>query len=232
VLSFQRLDVYQRAIEFLALVGDVVGELPKGHADRADQLVRAAESVVRNIAEGAGRWSEADCSKHYKIARGSAMECAASLDVMRIRRLVPPEQYERGIRLLEAVVAMLTKMLWSSKRDVPVHVAVHVKVHVHEHDDDDGLRGGCECTVVYIPRARTMHGSDDASLGGAPRGRPCEAPGDPAEPLRECAVSRATSPVRLGSGPVSMAARTRHERRVLRSPRRSERPYAPARCRG
>jgi four helix bundle protein len=110
MLSFRRLDVYQRAIEFLALVGDIVGDLPKGHSDRADQLVRAAESVVRNIAEGSGRWSEADCAKHYKIARGSAMECAASLDVMQIRKLVPPEQYEHGIRLLEAVVAMLTKM--------------------------------------------------------------------------------------------------------------------------
>jgi four helix bundle protein len=111
MLSFQRLDVYRRAIEFLAHVGDIVGDLPKGHADRADQLVRAAESVVRNIAEGAGRWSDADCAKHYRIARGSAMECAASLDVMQLRRLVSAEQYDRGIRLLEAVVAMLTKML-------------------------------------------------------------------------------------------------------------------------
>ena len=110
MLSFQRLDVYQRAIEFLALVGDVVAELPKGHAERSDQLVRAAESVVRNIAEGAGRWSDADSAKHYKIARGEAMECAASLDVMRLRKRVPPPQYDQGIRLLEAVVAMLTKM--------------------------------------------------------------------------------------------------------------------------
>jgi four helix bundle protein len=111
MLSFQRLDVYQRAIEFLALVGDIAGELPKGHAERSDQLVRAAESVVRNIAEGAGRWSEADSAKHYKIARGEAMECAASLDVMKLRRIVVPERYEYGIRLLESVVAMLTKML-------------------------------------------------------------------------------------------------------------------------
>ena len=74
MLSFQRLDVYQRAIEFLALVYDIVDDLPKGHAERADQLTRAAESVVRNIAEGAGR-------------------------------------YERGIVLLHAVVAMLTKLL-------------------------------------------------------------------------------------------------------------------------
>jgi hypothetical protein len=33
VLSFQRLDVYRRAIEFRALVYDVVDALPRGHAD-------------------------------------------------------------------------------------------------------------------------------------------------------------------------------------------------------
>ena len=111
MLSFQRLDVYQRAIEFLALVGDIVADLPKGHAERADQLVRAAESVLRNIAEGAGRWSGADSAKHYKIARGEAMECAASLDVMKLRKVVAPGHYEDGIRLLEGVVAMLTRMI-------------------------------------------------------------------------------------------------------------------------
>jgi four helix bundle protein len=111
MLSFQRLDVYQRAIEFLALVYDVVDELPRGHADRADQLTRAAESVVRNIAEGAGRWSEADSANRYKIARGEAMECAASLDVMRLRKVITDAQYARGGQLLEGVVAMLTKMV-------------------------------------------------------------------------------------------------------------------------
>ena len=111
MLSFQRLDVYQRAIEFLVLTTEVTESLPRGHAERADQLIRAAESVVRNIAEGAGRWSEADSSKHYKIARGEAMECAASLDVLKLRRLVGADRYDRGIQLLEGVVAMLTKMV-------------------------------------------------------------------------------------------------------------------------
>lgn len=46
----------------------------------------------------------------YKIARGEAMESAASLDVMRLRKLVTDARYEQGIRLLEGVVAMLTKM--------------------------------------------------------------------------------------------------------------------------
>ena len=42
----------------------------------------------------------------YKIARGEAMECAASLDVLKLRRL-----YDLGIQLLEGVVGMLTKMI-------------------------------------------------------------------------------------------------------------------------
>ena len=134
MLSFQRLDVYQRAIEltlaslartcgsrfawsacgageFLTLAIELVEALPRGHADRGDQLIRAAESVVRNIAEAAGRWSAGDASKHYRIARGEAMESAASLDVFKLRKLVAPETYARGIALLEGVVAMLTKML-------------------------------------------------------------------------------------------------------------------------
>jgi hypothetical protein len=46
-----------------------------------------------------------------KIARGEAKECAASLDVMKLRKLVAEPRYERGIVLLHAVIAMLTKML-------------------------------------------------------------------------------------------------------------------------
>jgi len=76
-----------------------------------DQLVRAAEAVIRNIAEGAGRWSPADSAKHYKIARGEAMECAGSLDVLKLAKLVSNEHYNRGIQLLESEVAMLTKMI-------------------------------------------------------------------------------------------------------------------------
>jgi len=58
----------QRAIKFLALVYDLVDRLADSHGDRTDQLARTADSVVRSIAEGAGRWSEADSSKHDKPA--------------------------------------------------------------------------------------------------------------------------------------------------------------------
>jgi four helix bundle protein len=111
MLTFQRLEVYQRALEFLALANDAVAALPRGHAESADQLTRSAKSVVRNIAEGAGRWSKADSSNRYKIARAEALECAASLDVMRIGRVISEAHYERGNQLLHSVVSMLTKML-------------------------------------------------------------------------------------------------------------------------
>ncbi len=39
------------------------------------------------------------------------MEAAASLDVMRLKALVGQSDYNRGIELLEAVVAMLSKMI-------------------------------------------------------------------------------------------------------------------------
>jgi hypothetical protein len=75
MLSFQRLEVYQRSIEFCSLSLEIIAELPsKGHADIADQLRRAAQSPPLNIAEGAGRTSRPDVAKHYTIARGSAME--------------------------------------------------------------------------------------------------------------------------------------------------------------
>src|SRR3954469_14350567 len=72
---------------------------------------RAAQSQPLNIAEGAGRTSRPDIAKHYTIARGSAMECAAILDVMRIQQTIKPQRYERGVDLLTSVVAMLTKMI-------------------------------------------------------------------------------------------------------------------------
>ena len=46
MLSFQRLEVYQCAIQFLALAYDIVADLPKGNSERADQLIRSAESSV------------------------------------------------------------------------------------------------------------------------------------------------------------------------------------------
>ena len=54
MLSFQKLDVYQRALQFLVVALEVISRLPKGHAELAAQLRDAAQSTVANIAEERG----------------------------------------------------------------------------------------------------------------------------------------------------------------------------------
>ena len=110
MLSHAKLDVYRCAIEFLALAVSILSSLPKGNADLADRLRRASLSVSLNIAEGAGKTTLPDKRKHYAIARGSALECAAILDAAEILKLVEPNVAARGNALLVRVVAMLTKM--------------------------------------------------------------------------------------------------------------------------
>ena len=110
VLSFQKLDVYHCAIEFLALVLDIIKDIPRGHADIVDQLKRAALSIPLNIAEGAGRTGRADAARSYAIARGEAMESAAILDALRLLELLSDERHVRGCEFLERLVAMLTKL--------------------------------------------------------------------------------------------------------------------------
>ena len=63
-----------------------------------------------NTAEGAGRVGAADKARVYAMARGSAMECAAVLDVLRITRLAPVALCMRGRALLVRIVQMHTRL--------------------------------------------------------------------------------------------------------------------------
>ena len=67
-------------------------------------------SHVTSRKGGRAARTAADQARFYAHARGSAMEAAAALDTMRVMRLVSSSRYDRGIDLLEGVVAMLTKM--------------------------------------------------------------------------------------------------------------------------
>ena len=108
MLSFQKLDVYRCAIEFLGLTA--AEEVPRGNAALLDQLRRAATSISLNIAEAAGRTGQADAALTYAIARGSAMECAAVLDALFVLKVVNAATKQRGDELLERIVGMLTRL--------------------------------------------------------------------------------------------------------------------------
>jgi four helix bundle protein len=79
LLDFERLDVYRLACEFQSLAFRVAA---RARAVCRNELERASLSIVLNIAEGAGRRSAAEKARFYVIARGSATESAALLDVL------------------------------------------------------------------------------------------------------------------------------------------------------
>jgi four helix bundle protein len=110
VLSFQKWDVYLCAIEFLALAFRIVNKLPRGHGGIAEQFRRASLSIPLNVAEGAGRMTRPDAARHYGIARGSAMECAAILDAMALLEIVDTAERAAALELIERIVSMLTKL--------------------------------------------------------------------------------------------------------------------------
>ena len=109
-LNHEKLDVYQAAIEFLALAFQMIQQIPSGYGCLGDQLKRACLSIPLNIAEGSGKISAKDKSRFYQIARGSATECGAILDVLNTVHLANPETLRKGKQLLYRIVCMLSKM--------------------------------------------------------------------------------------------------------------------------
>jgi four helix bundle protein len=113
MFDHERLNVYQTAREFNRAVRGLLDEVPRGHAESKDNLRRAGQSITRNIAEGAGKWKLADKIHYYHIARGSATECAASLDELVDMACVDEERVRMPKQLLSQVVAMLVGMVRS-----------------------------------------------------------------------------------------------------------------------
>lgn len=111
----EKLDVYQVALEFVALVDNIVEHLPIGKAYLADQLKRAGSSVPLNIAEGAGEYSGNEKIRFYRMAKRSATECASILDVCNRLQVIEEVHYTKGRELLIRIVSMLVKMAQSSR---------------------------------------------------------------------------------------------------------------------
>ena len=108
-LDCERLDVYRVAVEFQILAASIGSGRRLGAL--RDQLDRASVSIVLNIAEGAGRRTPADKAHFFTIARGSATECAAILDLLAARGFLTSPVHRHGRGLLVRIVQMLTRLI-------------------------------------------------------------------------------------------------------------------------
>jgi four helix bundle protein len=102
-------EVYRIAIEFQELVPRLLARTR--HPTLRDQLERASFSMVLNLAEGIGRYSRADKAHFYRIARGSALETAAAIDILKARQAIDSALHHNAAALLARVGQMLTMLL-------------------------------------------------------------------------------------------------------------------------
>jgi len=70
-------------------------------------LDRASTSIPLNLAEGNGKFTDADRCRFFDIARGSALECAACLDVLVAKNRI--DNAVEGKAQLLRIVSMLVR---------------------------------------------------------------------------------------------------------------------------
>lgn len=109
-LDHEKLEVYRASLAFITWLETLVQHVPKGLAV-FDQLDRASTSVPLNIAEGNGKFTKPDRCRYFDHARGSALECAAALDVLVAKGQVTTQEVQPGKERLWSIVSMLVGLI-------------------------------------------------------------------------------------------------------------------------
>ena len=81
MINHEKLDCYQRSLTMIKELQKEMPTFPLGSSHLKDQLRRALISISLNIAEGASKPYPKDKRRFYAIARGSAGEVSACIDV-------------------------------------------------------------------------------------------------------------------------------------------------------
>lgn len=115
--NFHNYKVWQDAVNFATQVYEVTSQLPwfekKG---LCDQLQRAVVSISSNIAEGAGRPTDADFAHFLDQSLGSANEVETQLIISRNLKYISEEQYNHLITNLTLIQKQLTGLIASIRR--------------------------------------------------------------------------------------------------------------------
>jgi four helix bundle protein len=132
IFDHEKLRVYQTSISFIVWLRKIMSDVPKKHA-AFNQLDRASTSVPLNIAEGNGKSSPRDRCRFFDIARGSALECAAALDVLVAKGVLKENEIAEGKQILKDVVSMIVGLI---KSNLPDRICESSADYGEEQDHD------------------------------------------------------------------------------------------------
>ncbi len=108
-MHLEDMPLYKASIDLASAIYDAVTPWPFFDKDTlGKQIVRSADSVPSNIAEGYGRFGVGDHRRFLLYARGSIFELRVQLELASRRRLIPPEKAETLRAEVQSVLAQLT----------------------------------------------------------------------------------------------------------------------------
>lgn len=92
---FEKLDVWQKAIDFADLVYTATRGFPvEERFGLTNQMRRAAVSISSNIAEGCSRSSQRDFARFVKVATGSVFEVVSQAHIGRRQKFLHDAQFQ------------------------------------------------------------------------------------------------------------------------------------------
>lgn len=106
MFDFEKLQVYSKAKVFNKSVASFLKNSKVDNVTKG-QLRRASFSIMLNIAEGSGRFTNPDKRNFYIIARGSAFECVAIFDYLKDLEIIDQKTFETYYSKLEEISKML-----------------------------------------------------------------------------------------------------------------------------
>jgi four helix bundle protein len=109
MFNFEKLDVWQEAIQFADLVYDLSSDFPdEERFGLTNQVRRAAVSISSNLAEGSSRVSRIDFGRFVEIATGSVFEVVSQTTIALRRKMISQNDYRRIYTAAEKQSKMLS----------------------------------------------------------------------------------------------------------------------------
>lgn len=115
--DFRDMSVWQKAFALLIEIYKLIKYFPPDECFAlTDDLKRAANSVVHNLAEGYGRFEPRDKTRFYKISRGSAYESMSQILVAESQAYLNSETSENLIMRYKEVIEELNALIHSLEK--------------------------------------------------------------------------------------------------------------------
>jgi four helix bundle protein len=109
----ENLRVYQESLKFVEWLTENFDRIGNNVSLR-NRLDRASTAIPLNIAEGNGKYMALDRCRFFDNARGSALHCAAGLDLLATKASSALPTIGGGKAILRSIVSMLVKLTESN----------------------------------------------------------------------------------------------------------------------